>query len=81
MNVVVRKLGIVVLGFGLGLGVARVSEAETTETTVWICQGPHSKRYHFTDTCRGLSKCSTPVVKVALTKAKKMGRTLCGWED
>lgn len=51
------------------------------ETKVYICKGKGSKRYHLIKTCRGLSHCSTDTFEVPLKKAKKMGRTLCGWED
>lgn len=51
------------------------------ETNVYICKGKGSKRYHYTKTCRGLSRCSTKVYEVTLKKAKEIRRTLCGWED
>lgn len=51
------------------------------ETEVYICKGKGSKRYHYIENCRGLSRCSTKVYKVTLKKAKEMRRTLCGWED
>ncbi len=51
------------------------------ETKVYICKGKGSKRYHYTASCRGLSRCSTKIYAVTKTKAKAMGRTLCGWED
>jgi len=52
-----------------------------TETTVYICKGKGSKRYHYKKHCRGLSRCSTKTYEVSLSKAKEMDRTLCGWED
>lgn len=48
---------------------------------VYICKGKSSKKYHYKKNCRGLSNCSTDVYKVELSEAKKIGRTLCGWED
>ncbi|WP_421823765.1 hypothetical protein [Flagellimonas oceanensis] len=48
---------------------------------VYICKGKGSKRYHYKKDCRGLSRCSTKIYEVSLSKAKEMGRTLCGWED
>lgn len=51
------------------------------DTDVYICKGKGSKKYHYTKTCRGLSRCSTKVYEVTLKKAKEMKRTLCGWED
>lgn len=50
-------------------------------SNVYICKGKGSKRYHFTKSCRGLSNCSSKVYEISLSKAKEMGRTLCGWED
>jgi len=54
---------------------------EKVGTQVYICKGKGSKKYHYTKSCRGLSRCSTKVYEVTLKKAKEMGRTLCGWED
>lgn len=51
------------------------------ERTVYICKGPMSKKYHFNSNCRGLKRCSTKISSIDIAKAKKMGRTLCGWED
>ena len=51
------------------------------DNEVYICKGPSSKKYHLTPECKGLSNCSTKTYKVELSKARKMGRTLCGLED
>jgi hypothetical protein len=51
------------------------------DTTVYLCMGKGSKKYHYRKNCRGLSNCSTKIQEVTLKKAKEMGRTLCGWED
>ncbi|WP_298547156.1 hypothetical protein [uncultured Aquimarina sp.] len=48
---------------------------------VYICKGKQSKRYHYTEDCRGLSRCSTKIYKVTLSEAKELGRDLCGWEN
>ena len=48
---------------------------------VYICKGKYSKKYHYKENCRGLSNCSTDIYKVSMSKAKDLGRTLCGWED
>ena len=53
--------------------------AGTGETYVYVCTGPTSKKYHKTNTCRGLKSCSKEVVKVTLEKAKQMNRTPCGY--
>jgi len=53
----------------------------SVDTTVYICKGKSSKRYHYKKDCRGLSNCSTKTYAVTLKQAKEIGRTLCGWED
>lgn len=54
---------------------------QQTFAEVYICKGKYSKRYHYDKSCRGLSNCSTNIYKVDLNEAKRLGRTLCGWED
>jgi len=49
-------------------------------TAVYICNSPGAKKYHNTSDCRGLSNCTYKIVKVDIEKAKKDGKTLCGWE-
>jgi hypothetical protein len=49
-------------------------------TTVYICNSPDAKKYHNTYNCRGLNNCTYKVVKVDIEKARKDGKTLCGWE-
>jgi hypothetical protein len=44
---------------------------------VYICKGPKSVVYHKSETCRGLSHCSTKVEKVTLEYAIKIGRRAC----
>jgi hypothetical protein len=44
---------------------------------VFVCEGPYSKVYHKSETCRGLSRCSTRIYKVTLEEAQKMGRRPC----
>lgn len=47
-----------------------------TETAVYICTGPQSKRYHKTKDCMGLGSCSKEVRTISLSDAKK-SRTPC----
>jgi hypothetical protein len=47
---------------------------------VYICQGPYSKVYHKSQDCRGLSNCSTRILKVTIEEAVKMGRRPCKME-
>lgn len=51
------------------------------ETNVYICGPTGAKKYHFTQSCRGLGSCSHGTVKTSLKKAQGLGLTLCGWED
>ena len=48
---------------------------------VYICKGPKSTKYHYNKKCRGLNNCSTSIYRIEIGEAKKMKRTLCGWED
>ncbi|MFH6994204.1 hypothetical protein [Flavobacterium sp. FlaQc-48] len=51
------------------------------ETSVFICGSAGAKKYHYKETCRGLSGCRSEVAKTSLKKAQGLGLTLCGWED
>ncbi|GGH37316.1 hypothetical protein IA57_05755 [Mangrovimonas yunxiaonensis] len=48
---------------------------------VYICTGNYSKKYHYSNTCRGLSNCKAAIKGVSLEEARNKNRTLCGWED
>lgn len=50
------------------------------EETVYVCGSGNGKRYHLKENCRGLNNCSAKAVKTTVEKAKKEGKTLCGWE-
>ncbi|RZJ82014.1 MAG: hypothetical protein EOO47_02225 [Flavobacterium sp.] len=50
------------------------------QTEVYLCDSSNGKKYHHKQNCRGLSNCSYKTIKVSLEKAKKMGKTFCGWE-
>ncbi|MGJ8664732.1 MAG: hypothetical protein ACSHW7_00045 [Patiriisocius sp.] len=83
------KLSSTPLNFSKGLlyisifivGTAFTGFTSSIESNVYICKGPESKKYHYKKDCRGLSRCSTNTYKVTIAEAKKIGRTLCGWED
>jgi len=49
-------------------------------TTVYVCDSPGAKKYHYRADCRGLSNCSHRIVKMTVDEAKKRGKTRCGWE-
>lgn len=48
---------------------------------VFICDSRNGKKYHFSKTCRGLSACKASIKKMSLNDARKLGKTICGWED
>ncbi len=64
-----------------------VSESKPKETSefsvqqngqnVIICNGKHSKRYHSTSNCDGLSNCKGGLSTVTLQTAQGLGRTAC----
>lgn len=51
-----------------------------TESNVYICKSKGAKKYHYSETCRGLNNCKHEVVKVKLKEAQDLGLGLCGWE-
>ena len=51
----------------------------TSETTVYICTGPQSKRFHKTSHCRGLNSCSGEIKAISISRAREKGRTPCKW--
>ena len=53
----------------------------STFSSVYICTGNYSKKYHHNKYCRGLSNCKASIESVSLQEAKNLNRTLCGWED
>jgi hypothetical protein len=52
----------------------------TDTTTVYLCDSPGGKKYHYSDHCRGLSNCSHRLIKTTVDEAKKRGKTVCLWE-
>ena len=51
-------------------------------TSVFICNSTTAKRYHLTESCKGLNACTHTINQVSLSDAKyKYKRTLCKWED
>lgn len=46
-------------------------------TSVYICTGETSTKYHNNPECRGLSRCSGEVEEVSEEEAEDMGRTPC----
>ena len=76
MTKIVLYVNILVL-----FSVSGISMLFSTNRNVYICKGKSSERYHLDKECRGLKNCSTDIYSVSLEEARKLGRTLCGWED
>ncbi|MGJ1445927.1 hypothetical protein ACR79S_04485 [Sphingobacterium spiritivorum] len=57
------------------------TDAGSASDKVYICSSMTAKRYHYKESCRGLSNCGSKIVKTTIEKAKDSGKTLCGWED
>lgn len=51
----------------------------SSDNSVYICTGPKSKRYHKTEHCKGLDRCSKSIKKISIEEAQDMGRTPCGY--
>lgn len=58
-----------------------VTSFGSVDDTVYICGPQGAKKYHYSETCRGLSACKHEIVKVTKSKAQSFDLTLCGWED
>lgn len=61
----------------LQFGIQALPAYGSAETYVYICTGPKATKYHRTDKCRGLEKCSKNVIKVTQAYAEEMGRSKC----
>ena len=53
------------------------TEVKIKEATVYICTGPKAKKYHATETCRGLNRCSGSIKQLSVSSAKSKGFTPC----
>jgi hypothetical protein len=52
-----------------------------SESDVYICVSKTASKYHLSESCKGLSRCTHTISKVSLSDANKRGYTLCGFED
>jgi hypothetical protein len=69
---------VVSLLLSLSLSTNYTSYARIAKTEyVYLCEGRYSKVYHKSETCRGLSNCSTRIHKVTLEEAQRLGRRPC----
>ena len=60
-----------------GVMSVEANDSSKEEVKVWVCTGPHSKRYHNNEECRGLQKCSAEIELISIEEAKKRGYTKC----
>ena len=60
-------------GFQIGYSVKSVD--------VYICVSKTASRYHCTESCNGLNRCSHKIEKVSVAEARNRGYSLCGFED
>lgn len=58
-----------------------ITSFDSVESKVYICNGKYSKKYHYSEKCRGLSNCKSSIEKVTLKYAKNIRRILCEWYD
>lgn len=58
-----------------------ISAFSPHNSKVYICGPQGAKKYHYSNSCRGLSACKHQINEVSKDKAISMGLTLCGWED
>lgn len=56
-------------------------EATVPAASVYVCKSAGAKKYHYKNTCRGLSNCKHEIVKMEKGAAENRGLGLCGWED
>jgi hypothetical protein len=59
----------------------KLTSFNMVETNVYVCGASGAKKYHYKESCRGLSSCKQEVTKISLKQAQGYGLTLCGWED
>lgn len=48
-----------------------------SSNTVYVCTGKYSVKYHKTNTCSGLSACTSDIVSTTVAAAKKNGKEEC----
>lgn len=56
------------------------SSFKCATTTVYVCDSPNAKSYHYKADCRGLSNCQHRIIKTTLESVQKSNKTLCKWE-
>ena len=49
----------------------------SVQSTVYICLSKDAKKYHFSQSCRGLQKCTHTIKKTTVEDAQNRGYTAC----
>jgi len=62
---------------GVAIANDNINENCSEQTTVYICTGSSSKRYHKTNKCKGLRNCGGRIIAISKAEAEDMGRTPC----
>lgn len=75
-----KKFFLVVSVVLLGILFTSCETNSGSGSTVYLCTGGSSTKYHFKSTCQGLSNCGGAIVSTSLSDAQAQGRTLCGFE-
>lgn len=55
------------------------AKEQKKEAKVYICTGKYAKRYHKYFDCKGLNSCKGEILLIPISKAKKQGKTPCGY--
>ena len=63
--------------FAAMLFMASFTTSTQQQSQVYICTGPDAYRYHKTDRCRGLNRCTGEIRKVPVSYAQSVGFTAC----
>lgn len=61
--------------------ISEMESGKSTATTVYVCNSSGAKKYHYKETCRGLSACKHEIVTMNRESAENKGLGVCGWEN
>jgi hypothetical protein len=65
----------------LNAPVSRDLDHTANVVAVYICVSKTASKYHYSQSCTGLNRCSHKIEKVSISDAKNRGYSLCGFED
>jgi len=79
MKTLIKNLSLItfLITFSISSPILAGTKKLTAEGYVYLCNGPSSKVYHRFESCKGLNRCSTQIVKVSLSAAQSKGRRAC----